>query len=75
MNPRNLIHCALLTLGMALLAQHAATAASHSAIDPAPRGDTWWQDRTTLLNKRAGEAGKKAPGRVHWGFDHAGMGE
>lgn len=33
---------------------------SHSAVDPAPRGDQGWQDRQKLLNQRAAEAGEKA---------------
>jgi len=32
----------------------------HSAIEPRPRTESWWQDRHTLLNQRAAEAGKSA---------------
>lgn len=36
------------------------TAWSHSATDPAPRGDQGWQDRQRRLNQQAAEAGEKA---------------
>jgi lysophospholipase L1-like esterase len=32
----------------------------HSAIEPRPRAESWWQDRHNLLNQRAAEAGKNA---------------
>ncbi len=35
-------------------------AGTHSAIQPAPRGDQGWQDRQKRLNERAAEAGEKA---------------
>jgi lysophospholipase L1-like esterase len=34
--------------------------AGHSAIDPQPRPDKWWQERQESLNKRVAEAGPKA---------------
>jgi lysophospholipase L1-like esterase len=35
-------------------------AASHSAIDPVPKPEQWWQDRAALITKKAKEAGNKA---------------
>jgi beta-glucosidase len=32
----------------------------HSATEPAPRRDQWWEDRHKLINQRAAEAGEKA---------------
>jgi lysophospholipase L1-like esterase len=33
---------------------------AHSAIDPVPRQESWWQERHQLLNRRAAEAGPSA---------------
>jgi lysophospholipase L1-like esterase len=32
----------------------------HSAVEPRPRAESWWQERHTLLNQRAAEAGESA---------------
>ncbi len=44
-------------LTMLPLAVHAAL---HSAVDPAPRTESWWQDRHKQINQKVTEAGKKA---------------
>lgn len=33
---------------------------AHSAVEPAPRGDKWWQDRHASFNQRVAEVGDKA---------------
>jgi lysophospholipase L1-like esterase len=38
----------------------AAWVYGHSADDPAPRNEQWWQDRQKLINQRVAEAGEKA---------------
>jgi len=53
--PRTLV----LATSLAVLAA-LPVAWSHSATDPAPRGDQGWQDRQKLLNQRAAEAGERA---------------
>lgn len=45
---------------LAFLALAPFLAYGHSAIEPAPRRDQWWDDRHKLINRRAAEAGEKA---------------
>lgn len=51
------------TLSTVLLILAALTGvceAQHSAVEPVPRGDKWWQDRHESMNKRGAELGEKA---------------
>ena len=51
----------LLPVGALLLALLAPAAVqAHSAVDPVPRGDQWWQDRHAGFNKTVAEVGRKA---------------
>jgi lysophospholipase L1-like esterase len=55
---KTLFHTLFVSLAFAVLPAFSALA--HSAIDPLPRNDNWWQERHKLLNKRAAETGEKA---------------
>ena len=49
------------SISLLLLASSLAPSAySHSAVEPAPRNEPWWQDRHKSFNKRVGEVGEKA---------------
>jgi lysophospholipase L1-like esterase len=48
----------LLLTGALLLSLR--TLAQHSAIDPVPRSDKWWQERHAGFNQRVSEVGEKA---------------
>lgn len=50
----------LLTLSFILAAMASASQAQHSAVEPAPRGDKWWQDRHESMNKKVAAEGEKA---------------
>ena len=47
-------------LSLALLAATAATALAHSAIEPAPRTDDWWQQRHSGFNTNVAALGAKS---------------
>jgi beta-glucosidase len=49
----------VLGLGLALVAS-STWALAHSAIEPAPRGDGWWQGRQASFNERVKELGKQS---------------
>ena len=52
------VHNLLLWSAVGLMA--ARLVGAHSADQPAPRNDGWWQERHKLINQRASEAGEKA---------------
>jgi beta-glucosidase len=53
-------HYSLLVAALVAWLPGLPTVWSHSATDPAPRGDQGWQDRQKVLNGRAAEAAEKA---------------
>jgi lysophospholipase L1-like esterase len=47
-------------IGLAVASFSSLAAWAHSANEPVPRNEQWWQDRQKLLNQRAAEAGERA---------------
>lgn len=60
MKPRCPIAHLLAAASLSILFAGGLPAWSHSATDPAPRGDQGWRERQQRLNERAAEAGEKA---------------
>ena len=49
-----------LSIVLALAAFSIVSLRAHSAVDPVPRNEQWWQDRHKLMNERGAEAGSKS---------------
>jgi lysophospholipase L1-like esterase len=47
-------------IALALASLQTLSVLAHSAVDPVPRHENWWQERHKLLSQRAAEAGAKA---------------
>jgi lysophospholipase L1-like esterase len=56
---KKIFSTALAALTLACL-QTLSSMAAHSAADPVPRYENWWQERHKLINQRSSEAGAKA---------------